>query len=110
MSYDKQSNHPLRIAVLSGNANLAQKIIDLGFTPDSYTDSYDSLINMAIRKGHLDIVKCLVENGVTFLGQDFRPADKPPIMVALETNQLCIVNYFLSKSKEMEGANGNQIL
>jgi hypothetical protein len=93
------SNHPVFDACQSGDVDALRMLLDQGTSVYS-NDANRSLASVALRNGHLEILKILVEYGLN-LERPVHGFHEFPILRALKAEKWEIVDYILSQGIDL---------
>ena len=93
---NKDGNNPLHVSCLKGNAEFANKLINLGADLSEKNNKGDTPLHCGIRSANLDIVVLLINKGSSI--EDINNLGETPLHVALESTKknIKIVIYLIN--------------
>ena len=86
---DINLNTPLHLACKCGNRKIAEYLIEVGCSMDALNSDEDHLIHVAVRNGHLDVTKLLLD--LKPFTESLDACKRTPLHIAAMHDQPCII-------------------
>jgi len=102
---DFTDNTPIIFACKNNYQDIVLLLLERGADPESYDTKGIPLISIACEKGHLDVVRTLVETNMVDIETSSSITRTTPLMYAIKSKKKNIVKYLLERGASLNSIN-----
>ncbi|KIW68199.1 hypothetical protein PV04_04160 [Phialophora macrospora] len=104
---DRKGFTPLMMAVYFGHLETAKSLLNRQANREVVDEAGNPLLHIAIGKGHLEMIKLLVEHGVQVATSDTKSGDTP-LHCAIRNGSIDVGKYVMEKARALINALNNK--